>query len=516
MGENDSNKEYVNYLRDMSKHSYNYDYNKAKVIIAIWLIIATFGCLIIFHILMCTKEAREQLGKRLKSFISKYYESVIIFDIKKSSILQFKDEKIFFFFIKRVAFPMMLVAVVIITSFDIYLYWKYRNLHIYYNVNDNRFLYFFPIPCVAPTIFGVNFVMSVATTLWIFYWDKLKAKLTKILDELNKWNAKLKKCWDKLMKYEEAIPPLERDEGKKQKKYNIEENIAENEQESNNNRKDKLKQHCEKFLIFATLVLLFGVVYLFYHGFWMIIALLIYPVQVLVCGIFIVPLMFFTIPIWNTIIKIAENWFDACNESSCCISCCTYICSCCIHCCLVIIDFCICCCLVIIYPCICCYKNICKYCKNKRKWQPFCKGCVWLAILVYELLLWGLFIAILFYISRFLFGSNISEIKMYQLVFSCIGIAIFSGILACLNTELVIQPQNNKENQDEHQQEKKKNQDEQQQEKKENQDEHQQEKKENQDEQQQEKKENQDEQQQEKKETQDEYQQINEENQDGH
>ena len=337
MGETSSNSDYANYLRDMYKQSYYYDYNKAKVIIAIWLIIATFGCIILFHILICMKEAREQLGKRLKSFISNYYESVIIFDIKKSSILQFKDEKIFFFFIERVAFPMMLVAVVIITCFDIYLYRKYRNLHIFYN--ENRFLYLFPIPCAAPTIFGVNFVMSVATTIWIFYWD-----------ELNKRNAKLKKCWDKLMKHEEVIPPLEQNEGQK-----LQNNTAENEQESNNNRKDKLKQHCEKFLIFATLVLLFGVVYLFYHGFWMIIALLVYPVRVLIGGIFIAPLMFVTIPIWNTIIKIAENWFDACNESSCFISCCIYICSCCIHCCLVIIDFCICCCLVIIYPCICCY-----------------------------------------------------------------------------------------------------------------------------------------------------------------
>ena len=376
--------------------------------ITIWLIISTLGCLIIAHVLVCIEEAREHLGKLVNSFLSKYYKikSTITSNNEDSQLLQLKDEKKFFFFIERMAFPVMLVTVVIITSYDNHLYKKIHTLY-----NDKRFLYLFPVPCVAYGIFGFNFVMSMATAIKIFYWD-----------------------------------------------------IAENEQESIDNCKDKLKHDCQKFLRFTALVLQFGIVYLFYHGFWLITALLAYPVRILIGGIFIVPLMFVTIPIWNTIIKIAENWFDACNESSCCINCYTCIRNCCIHCCLGIIDFCnrcclnvknVCirCCSDVIYPYICCCKNICEHCQNKFKWHPFCKGCAWFVIFVYELVFWGLFIAILFYASKFLleYGPTNLENKTFQLVLSFVlTIVTISGILAWLNTELVIHPQNNNENHVEH------------------------------------------------------------------
>ena len=68
--------------------------------------------------------------------------------------------------------------------------------------------------------------------------------------------------------------------------------------------------NCQKFIRFLTLVLLFGMVYLFYHGFWIIIALLAYLGRILLGGIFVVPLILVVIPMWNTIIKIAENCFD--------------------------------------------------------------------------------------------------------------------------------------------------------------------------------------------------------------
>ena len=375
--------------------SQRHDYDKVNIVITVWLIMSTLGCLIIVHVLVCSEEAQEHLGKLLKSFLFKYCKSIIIINKEDSSILQLKDEKIFFFFIERMAFPVMLVTAVIITRFDFYLYRKY---HILYN--DERFLYLFPVPCVACGIFGANLVMSVATAIKIFYWD-----------------------------------------------------IAENEQESIDNCKDKLKHGCQKFLRFTALVLLFGIVYLFYHGFWLITALLAYPVRILISGIFIVPLMFVTIPIWNTIIKIAENWFDACNESSCCINCYTLLRNCCIQCCLGIIGFYDCCCLNVIYPCICCCKNICEHCKNKFKWQPFCKGCLWFVILVYELVFWGLFLEILFYTSRFLlaYGPTNLENKTFQLVISYVlTILTISGILTWLNTELVIHTQNNKENHVEH------------------------------------------------------------------
>ena len=299
------------------------------------------------------------------------------------------------------AFPVMLVAAVIITSFDIYLYWKYNTSH-----NDKRFLYLFPIPYVAPGIFGFNFVMSVATAMKIFYWDKLNA---------------------------------------------------------NDNCKDQLKHRCQKFLIFGALVLLFGIVYLFYHGVWLVTALLAYPVRIFIGSIFIIPLLFVPIPIWNTLIRFAENLFDACNESLCCFSCCTYICKSCVRYCFSVKNFRIRCYSDLIYPYISCCKNFCDHCKNKCKWQPFSKACLWFVILIYELLFWGLFIVILFYASGFLlvYGPTNLENKTNQLVLSLIlTIVAVSGILAWLNTDLVIHPQNSEENQNEHKQDNEYDQDE--------------------------------------------------------
>ena len=331
--------------------------------ITIWLISATIGCLIIAHVLTWMKKTREHLGKQLKKILSNHYKSIVIIDKRKSSILKFKDEKIFFFLIERVVFPVMLVAVLIVTGFDIYLYRKYHSS--YY---DKTFLYLFPIPYVAPSMFAVNFVMSVVTATKIFY-----------CDEPNEHSAKLK-----------------------------------------------------KFLTFVSLILPFGSIYLFYHGFWTAIALLVYPERILIGGIFVVPLMFVTIPIWNTIIKIAENWFGVCNESSsCCICCCTYKCNCCIH-----------CHLCRFFSRISCCKNICEVSKNKCKWKPRCDGCVWLAILVYEIVFWGLLIVILFYTSRVLIDYDDINLqnKMFHLVLYY-TVASGSGILAWLNTELVIHPQ---------------------------------------------------------------------------
>ena len=78
---------------------------------------------------------------------------------------------------------------------------------------------------------------------------------------------------------------------------------------------------------------------------------------------------------------------------------------------------------------------------------------MWLAILVYELVFWGLLIVILFYTSRVLIGYDDINLqnKLFQLVLYY-TVASGSGILAWLNTELVIHPQNNKENQGGHQQ----------------------------------------------------------------
>ena len=407
---------------------------------------------------MCIEEAREHLGKHLKRFAFKYS-----IDQKDYSL---SHEKVLFFFIERIFFPVMLVGVGLVTGVDIYFYRKYHNTSSY---NDKKFLYLFPIPCVAPSFFVVNLVMSVATTIRLFYWDKVKNFCIELkaswkdrgcCDNLKNSCEVLRKHCNELLKTKEEgqpQPPQEENGEGIRSSYNTYESSSSGKNEECKQESNK----CQKFLTFATLVLLFGIVYLFYHGLWIIIALLVYPGRILLGGIFIVPLILVVIPIWNTIIKIATNWYDA---SNCCKRCRTC------NCCLCIIYLCIYCCLCITYPCT---RHCCKHHKNynpvqkntenqqdqedtenqqdqedtesKWKWKPFCKGILWLVILAYEIVFWGLFITILILTSKFLLGSIKIQEQTIQLALSYIAIIAISGILAWLNMDLVIDHQQDKD-----------------------------------------------------------------------
>ena len=141
---------------------------------------------------MCKKEARKHLGKLLKRFVLSYS-----IDKTDSSL---SHEKILFFFIVRMFFPVMLVGVCMVTYFDISFYRKYHSTDSY---NDKKFLYLFPIPCVAPSFFVVNFVMSVVTAIKIFYWDKVKKCCDKLMSG---WNDRgcyhnLKNSWNVLKEH---------------------------------------------------------------------------------------------------------------------------------------------------------------------------------------------------------------------------------------------------------------------------------------------------------------------------
>ena len=153
---------------------------------------------------------------------------------------------------------------------------------------------------------------------------------------------------------------------------------------------------CECFLITLTLLLLFGIVYLVFNGFWIIIALLVYPGSILIGGIFVVQFLLATISTWNLLIKVIEN----------------------------------CCC---------------------------CKGSEWSFLIFFKSLMllfvgtvfWGLFIATLIFISRFLLHSSVNlETKTLQsLVYSVIVSAV-SGILTLFNTYLTKHLKNNGQNDD--------------------------------------------------------------------
>ena len=349
---------------------------------------------------MCIEEAREHLGKHLKKFAFKYS-----IDQKDYSL---SHEKVLFFFIERIFFPVLLVGVGLVTGVDIYFYLKYHNTSSY---NDKKFLYLFPIPCVAPSFFVVNLVMSVVTAIRLFYWDKVKNFCNEpkasendggCCDNLKNSCEVLRKHCNKLLETkEEAQSQLLKDENGEgiTSRYNKYESDSSGVKEECKQESNK----SQKFLTFATLVLLFGIVYLFYHGLWIIIALLVYPGRILLGGIFIVPLILVVIPIWNTIIKIATNWYDAVQEDTKTES------------------------------------------KCKCKWKPFCKGILWLVILAYEIVFWGLFITILILTSKFLLGSIKIQEQTIQLALSYIAIIAISGILAWLNMDLVIDQQQDKD-----------------------------------------------------------------------
>ena len=361
---------------------------------------------------MCFKKPREFLGKLIEKHVwnNKFITSII--GKKESSS---NHEKNFYFFIERVVFPVMLMAVTLVTIIDIYFYCKYHSTSAR---EDPKFLYLFPIPVVAPGFFVVNFVMSVATAIKFLYcnWKEIQeyCKNKASSNEQNNETAE----GGVLLENMEDVP-----------RYNCTSGPESNN--SGKNEECKLESNaCQMLIRFFTLVLLFGIVYLFYHGFWIIIALLAYPGRILIGGIFIIPLILAVIPMWNTFIKIAENVRYACKKSSCCNCCYTWTC---------------------ISSCNGCSKSCC---------NAVCMCSLWLAIFFFELVFWGLFITILFYISRFLLGSaNLQDLDhTIKLALSYILIAALSGIMAWLNTDLVTIGDEEKEDQ----QDKKENQNEQQ------------------------------------------------------
>ena len=166
----------------------------------------------------------------------------------------------------------------------------------------------------------------------------------------------------------------------------------------------------------GTLLLLFGITYLFYHGFWLIIALLAYPGRILIGGIFVVPAFVVIIPIWNMFIYFISNWYEA-------------------------------------------FKLACKreqqpeerkllQSKKRKALEPFFIGCGWLMLLIIDIVFWGLFIPILYYISRFLLSTISLQDENLKSALSYIAITAVSGVLLWINTDLVIHQKCNDSNQE--------------------------------------------------------------------
>ena len=154
--------------------------------------------------------------------------------------------------------------------------------------------------------------------------------------------------------------------------------------------------NCECFLVTSTLLLLFGIVYLLYHGFWMIIALLAYPGRILIGSIFVIPSILVIVPTWNILIKAIKNfyrgWKDDDDDS-----------------------------------------NI--------------QGIGWCFFLILDLTIWGLFIAILYYMSKFLLSSVNLENKTFQSILSFVTVSAISIILIWFNTDFIAYQRDSQGNQ---------------------------------------------------------------------
>ena len=387
----DTNFYYSRNLDDLLR-SQNYDYDAGKKMIATWLLITTFGCICVAHVLMWFKGTREQLGKLPGRFAEKNASTM---DTEKSSISQSKancktyspssskPEYTLFFFIRTVFFPAMTFATIGVTVIDIISYCKYR--HSSLNLDQN-FLYLFPIPVIVPMFFLFNLGMSVLTLI--------------ILIKIRK-------------------------DGMKKS-----DNKSKDQQKTIKDQNDSLKQFFEYCLIFATLVSLFGIVYLVYHGFWIIIALLAYPGRILIGGSIVVPAILVTIPIWIIITNISDSWYTAYKEN----------------------------------------KTLKKRFqqsstasqqqkgheminnketrnnKDKQILTLCWIGCGWLAFLIFDIIFWTLFILILYHISKFLLDSIIIEGQTFELITSFVTINAVSGALLWINTYLVTYKMDSQEN----------------------------------------------------------------------
>ena len=171
----------------------------------------------------------------------------------------------------------------------------------------------------------------------------------------------------------------------------------------------KIFEHIYDYILpTGTLSLLFGITYLFYHGFWLIIALLAYPGRILIGGIFVVPAFVVIIPIWNMIIYFISNWYEAFKLAR---------------------------------------NREQQTAELQRKaLERFCIGCGWLALLIVDIVFWGLFIPILYYISRFLLSTISLQDENLKSALSYIAITAISGVLLWINTDLVIYQKDNDSN----------------------------------------------------------------------
>ena len=146
------------------------------------------------------------------------------------------------------------------------------------------------------------------------------------------------------------------------------------------------KQKCpDKYiLIYTCLVPFFGTTYVCYHGFWILVAIMIYPGRILIGAVFVIPLLLVPIPPWNMLIEI-----NSLRQSAPKLKC--------------------------------------------------LKGCgLWCLFLITDVSFWALFIAILYYISKFLLDSSVPTNKaLFKSILTYIAVNTFSGILLWLNTGLV-------------------------------------------------------------------------------
>ena len=155
------------------------------------------------------------------------------------------DEEILFYYLGRVFIPVATIALLLLFISDCLLFSWYKN-------TTKKFLYLFPIPCIAISLFGINAIITIIN---------IRCCLKK------QYNEYSKQC----------------------------------------NRSAAKQNHFLKqlyMLVYIFLVPVSVFPYLWFHGIWIFVALIIYPGRIIIGATFILPLLLVPILLWNLCIEI--------------------------------------------------------------------------------------------------------------------------------------------------------------------------------------------------------------------
>ena len=307
-------------------------YNVAKILIAIFQPFASLISMVATQIVLSSKKVRQNLGVIIGKYVSEKYVPLKLHEqtAEKDTKKQAKygtnseedrtdnqpsqgqtctDEEILFYYLGRVFIPVATIALLLVFISDCLLFSWYKN-------TTKKFLYLFPIPCIAISLFVINLFITGITAY----------------------------CLRK--------------------------------EHANNSKVDMC------ILVYIFLVPVSGFPYLWFHGIWIFVALIIYPGRIIIGATFILPLLLVPIPLWNLCIEIYTYFKESEIKTAVSLLLCLFV----------------------------------------------------------SLIFWSLFIAILVIVSKLILDSNVNvpnDEDLFKSIFTFIFVNASSGIFLWLNRKLV-------------------------------------------------------------------------------